>query len=123
MIDSQRKLLQPSKYSISTILKEPTDMFQIPLQFLAAEYEIQWKSVEQGRPIFEQATSFFTNTPRLDAKFLLGGGHNFEFSNNASTLYDFRVQFIDSLVVYAPFKVLEYSLIAADKGQRYYTCV
>ena len=71
---------------------------QVPLQFLAAEYELGWKGIEEGQPIFDHAASLFTNTPKLDARLLPGGGHNFEFSRNASLLQKAREDFINDLV-------------------------
>ncbi|EXJ89292.1 hypothetical protein A1O3_02358 [Capronia epimyces CBS 606.96] len=71
---------------------------QVPLQYLAAEIEISWNSLEEGRPIFDEAKKIFTHVPRLDSDILLGGGHNYEFSVNSQRLLDRRVQFIRSLV-------------------------
>jgi hypothetical protein len=40
---------------------------------------------------------FFTNAPIFDAKILKGGGHNYEFSMNASVLRELRMMFVKSL--------------------------
>lgn len=48
--------------------------------------------------MFDAAAALFTSTPKLDARILPRGGHNFEYSNKASDLHDSRVQFINSLV-------------------------
>ena len=71
---------------------------EVPLQFLAAEYELNWQGIEQGQPIFDRAAGLFTNTPKLDARLLPGGGHNFEFSRNSSLLQKAREEFINGLV-------------------------
>jgi len=71
---------------------------QVPLQYLAAEYDMQWRGIEQGQPIFDEAASFFTNAPVIDKGILLGGGHNFEFSKNAPVLHERRLKFIEGLV-------------------------
>ncbi|TVY89370.1 putative 2-oxoglutarate-dependent dioxygenase, partial [Lachnellula willkommii] len=69
----------------------------VPLQFLAAEYELGWRGTEAGQPIFDWVAGLFTNTPKLDARILLGGGHNFELSKNASALQEARESFINTL--------------------------
>jgi len=71
---------------------------RVPLQFLAAEYELGWRGINEGQPIFDHAAGMFTNAPKLDARILPGGGHNFEFSKNASLLQKAREDFIDGLV-------------------------
>lgn len=70
----------------------------MPLQFLAGEYELGWKGFKEGQPIFDRAAALFTKVPKIDARILAGGGHNFEFSNNASLLQDARNDFVSSLV-------------------------
>ncbi|TVY55156.1 putative 2-oxoglutarate-dependent dioxygenase DIN11, partial [Lachnellula suecica] len=83
-------------------VNEVAPKIRVPVQFLAAEYELQWKGIAEGQPIFDQAASLFTRTSRLDARILIGGGHNFEFSKNASVLQEARDQFISSLVTPIP---------------------
>jgi hypothetical protein len=53
--------------------------------------------MDEGRPIFDGVANLFTNTPKLDARILEGGGHNFEFSKNASVLRESRVAFVNFL--------------------------
>lgn len=71
---------------------------QVPLQFLAAEYELGWRGIEEGRPTFDWVAGLFTNTPKLDARILPGGGHNFELGKNAAALQEARESFINTLV-------------------------
>ncbi|PBP23460.1 hypothetical protein BUE80_DR005581 [Diplocarpon rosae] len=75
---------------------------RVPLQYLAAEYELGWRSIEAGQLIFDHAASLFTNAPRKEARLLPGGGHDFEFSKNAWLLQAARDSFIDSLILPRP---------------------
>ncbi|KAK6580437.1 hypothetical protein PZA11_007459 [Diplocarpon coronariae] len=75
---------------------------RVPLQYLSAEYELGWRSIEAGQPIFDRAASLFTNAPRKDARLLPGGGHDFEFGKNAWLLQAARDSFVDSLVAPRP---------------------
>jgi hypothetical protein len=54
--------------------------------------------MEEGQAEIDKITKWFINTPKLDAKILPGGGHNFEFCKNAGLLQDAREQFVNSLV-------------------------
>lgn len=78
-------------------IKLTTDV-QVPLQYLAAEIELSWSNIEEGRPIFEAATKLFCNAPAVDADILPRGAHNFEFCRNSGVLRDRRLQFIRDLV-------------------------
>lgn len=99
MNDLLMKLHQASRYLfVPSKFKYWKLKFQVPLQFLAAEYELGWKGVEQGQPILDHAATLFTNAPRVDARILLGGGHDFEFSKNEAVLQEARDEFVNSLV-------------------------
>lgn len=87
---------QPEWYT--RVTKEIMPGIKVPLQYLAAEYDMQWRGIEQGQPIFDEAVSFFTNAPSIDKGILMGGGHNFEFSKNSPVLHQRRLKFIEGLV-------------------------
>ncbi|CZR65450.1 related to oxidoreductase, 2OG-Fe(II) oxygenase family [Phialocephala subalpina] len=78
---------------------------RVPLQYLAAEFELGWRSIEAGQPIFDHAAGLFVNAPRKEARILPGGGHDFEFSKNAWILQAARDSFVDSLVPSTPTSV------------------
>ncbi|WOO81626.1 uncharacterized protein LOC62_03G005149 [Vanrija pseudolonga] len=70
---------------------------KVPLQFLAAEIELHWQSLEQAQPIFDEVAAQFTGVPRIDKELLPGGAHNFEFSTNSALLQKKREEFVNSL--------------------------
>lgn len=89
---------QRSRYVALCVLPPPPlTPFQVPLQFLAAEIELQWQSLEQAQPIFEEVAARFTGVPRIDKELLPGGAHNFEFSTNSALLQKKREEFVKSL--------------------------
>lgn len=73
----------------------------VPVQYLAAESEILWESEEEGQPIFSDLASRFRNSPQVDSAILPRGGHNYEFSHNASILLERRHKFVQSAVRFA----------------------
>lgn len=68
------------------------------MQYLAAEIELGWTSIEEGRPIFDEAKKLFSNAPSIEGEILPGGAHNFEFSKNSALLRQKRTKFITELV-------------------------
>ncbi|TVY39193.1 putative 2-oxoglutarate-dependent dioxygenase [Lachnellula occidentalis] len=70
---------------------------RVPLQFLAAAFELGWRGIEEGQPTFDWVAGLFTNAPKMDARILPGGGHNFELSKNAPALQEARESFINTL--------------------------
>lgn len=73
-------------------------MNQVPVQYLAAEYELIWEGLSQAQPRFDQLVKRFTASSDLQSKLLLGGGHNYEFTKNAADLHELRFQFIEKMV-------------------------
>ncbi|KAL3477657.1 hypothetical protein BJX99DRAFT_225877 [Aspergillus californicus] len=90
-----REYLAPgtNEYLLNTVFPGIT----VPIQFLAAEVDIVWNSEEQGRPIFEDLVSRFTNCLEVDAAILPQGGHNYEFSQNVGLLIERRREFVEKL--------------------------
>lgn len=70
----------------------------MPLQYLAAEIELGWLSIEEGQPIFDEAKKLFVVAPKVEGQILPGGAHDFEFSRNSSLLREKRLKFISELV-------------------------
>lgn len=60
---------------------------RVPLQLMAAEYELQWRTLEEGRPILDEVASMFVNAPTIDKHILPGGGHVRTKVSSFSSLY------------------------------------
>ncbi|EED20772.1 oxidoreductase, 2OG-Fe(II) oxygenase family, putative [Talaromyces stipitatus ATCC 10500] len=71
---------------------------RVPVQYLCAESEIVWGNEKEARPIFDNLVSRFTNAPEVDSAILPRGGHNYEFSLNAGTLWEKRKTFLKKLI-------------------------
>ncbi|KAI7971352.1 hypothetical protein EIK77_002464 [Talaromyces pinophilus] len=70
---------------------------KIPVQYLCAEAEVVWDNEKEGRPIFDNLVSKFTNASEVDSAILPRGGHNYEFSLNYGLLWDKRKTFLEKL--------------------------
>ncbi|KAL1969768.1 hypothetical protein VTN77DRAFT_7277 [Rasamsonia byssochlamydoides] len=68
---------------------------KVPVQFLAAESEIIWSNIREAQPKFDRLVKRFTSAPEVEAKLLPGGAHNYEFSKNATKLFELRRQFVE----------------------------
>ncbi|KAJ6014789.1 Oxidoreductase 2OG-Fe(II) oxygenase family [Penicillium herquei] len=71
---------------------------KVPVQYLAAEYEIAWWGRIEARPRFDRVSKLFTASSYVEAELLLDGGHNYEFSINSSKLLDLRLNFITKMM-------------------------
>ncbi|KAL1979657.1 hypothetical protein VTN96DRAFT_5402 [Rasamsonia emersonii] len=77
------------------LLNKVFPSIKVPVQFLAAETELIWSNITEAQPKFDNLVKRFTSAPEVEAKLLPGGGHNYEFSINASKLFDLRRQFVE----------------------------
>ncbi|KAJ5115695.1 Major facilitator superfamily domain general substrate transporter [Penicillium angulare] len=71
---------------------------KVPVQYLAAEYEIAWQGLEEAQPRFDRLAKLFTAAPYVEAELLPKGGHNYEFSKSSSKLLDLRLDFISKMI-------------------------
>ncbi|KAL7422617.1 hypothetical protein Q5752_003265 [Cryptotrichosporon argae] len=90
-----KEWIQPDAYEWFT--KDIAPAVNVPLQFMAGEVELQWDTLEAGRPLFDAAARLFTSVPSIETHLLEGGAHNFEFSRNADRLRQKRTAFIKRL--------------------------
>lgn len=68
------------------------------MQYLAAEYELIWQGTAEAQPRFDSLARLFTGSPNVQARLLLGGGHNYEFTKNSAQLHELRLDFISKMV-------------------------
>ncbi|KAJ5288892.1 Oxidoreductase 2OG-Fe(II) oxygenase family [Penicillium angulare] len=79
------------------LTKEIFPAVKVPVQYLAAEYEIAWQGLDEAQPKFDRLAKLFTRSPYVEAELLPKGGHNYEFSKNSPKLLDLRLEFISKM--------------------------
>jgi hypothetical protein len=68
------------------------------VQYLAAEYQLAWQDISEAQSRLHSLAKLFTGSPNVQARLLLGGGHNYEFTKNSGQLHQLRLDFIPKMV-------------------------